>query len=144
MLKQPNKTDDWTDAVQVDQQGPKQKLQTICPVFALVCYKCDQPFLTMNRLVGLVVKASALRAEDPGFKSHLHQDFFSVLSHTSDLKIGTQMATLLGTWWPGVSILWLGEMKSLVCNFYLSVALAARTLTSMLLPRTLSSQQTTS
>ena len=35
-------------------------------------------------LVGLVVKASASRAEDPGFKSHLCGDS----SHTSDLKIG--------------------------------------------------------
>ena len=41
------------------------------------------------------------------------------------------MATLLGAWhyrvhtvtdWPGVSILWLGEMENLICNFYLSVA----------------------
>ena len=45
------------------------------------------------------------------------------------------MATLPGTWryrvstgtgWPGVCRLWLGEMESLVCNFYLSVA--ARTI----------------
>ena len=55
-------------------------------------------------------------------------------SHTSDFKIGTPVATLpcawryrvsAGTGWPSVSILWLGvpaEMKSLVCNFYLSVA----------------------
>ena len=51
-------------------------------------------------------------------------------SHTSDLKIGTPVATLPGAWrhrvgagtgWPGVSILWLGEI-SLICNFYLSVA----------------------
>ena len=27
-----------------------------------------------------------------------------------------------GTGRPGVSILWLGEMESLVCNFYISVA----------------------
>ena len=26
-----------------------------------------------------------------------------------------------GTGWPGVTIPWLGEMKSLICNFYLSV-----------------------
>ena len=52
-------------------------------------------------------------------------------SHTSDLKIGTPVATLPGTWrywvsagtgWPSASILWLGEMENLVCNFYLSVA----------------------
>ena len=86
--------------------------------------------LPQDRLVGLVVKASASRAEDPGLKSRLRRDF-SGSGHTSDLKIGTPVATLPGTWryrvragtgWPGVSILWLGEMESLVCNFYLSVA----------------------
>ena len=80
------------------------------------------------RFVGLVVKASALRAEDPGFESRLRRDF-SGSSHTSDLKIGTPVATLPGAWRyrvntgtgrPGVSIL--GEVESLICNFYLSVA----------------------
>ena len=80
-------------------------------------------------LAGLVVKASSLGMEDPGFESHLRQDF-SRSSHTSDL-IGTPVATLPGAWHyrvsagtgrPGVSILWLGEVESLVCNFYLSVA----------------------
>ena len=65
------------------------------------------------RLVGLVVKASASRAEDPGFESHLRR-IFSGLSHTSDFKIGTPVATLPGAWcyrvsagtgWPGVSTL---------------------------------------
>ena len=50
-----------------------------------------------NHLTGLVVKASASRAEDPGFESHLRQDF-SGSSHTSDLKIGTPVPTLPGTW----------------------------------------------
>ena len=59
-------------------------------------------------------KASASRAEDPGFESRLRRDFFSGSSHTSDLKIGTPVATLPGAWrfWvstgtgrPGVSIL---------------------------------------
>ena len=68
---------------------------------------------TNNHLVGLVVKASALRAEDPRFESHLHQDF-SRSSHTCELKIGSPVATLPGarrfrvsawTGWPGVSIL---------------------------------------
>ena len=75
-------------------------------------------------------KASASRAEDPRFESRLRRDF-SRSSHTSDLKTGTPMATLPGAWryrvsagtgQPGVSILWLGEMESLICNFYLSVA----------------------
>ena len=82
-----------------------------------------------GRLVGLVVKASTSRA-DPGFKSCFRRDF-SGSSHTDDFKIGTQVATLPGAWryrvsagtgHPGVSILWLGEVESLVCNFYLSVA----------------------
>ena len=55
---------------------------------------------------------------------------FSGSSHTSDLKIGTPVAILLGAWRyrvsagtgrPGVSILRLGEMESWICN-YLSVA----------------------
>ena len=32
------------------------------------------------RLVGLVVKASASRAKDPGFESRLRRDFFGVES----------------------------------------------------------------
>ena len=50
-----------------------------------------------HRLAGQVVKASALGAEDPGFGTRLGWDF-SELSHTSDLKIGTPVATLPGTW----------------------------------------------
>ena len=70
-----------------------------------VCYS--------DRLGGLVVKASALGAEDPGFESRLRRDF-SGSSHTSDLKVGTPLATLPGAWryrvsagtgLPGVSIL---------------------------------------
>ena len=66
-----------------------------------------------DRLVGLVVKASALRAEDPMFESRLCWDF-SGFSHTSDLKIDTPVPTLPGTWcyrvsagtgWPIVSVL---------------------------------------
>ena len=43
----------------------------------------------------------------------------------------TPVATLPGTWlyrvnagtgWPSVSVLWLGEVESLICNFYLCVA----------------------
>ena len=34
-----------------------------------------------NRLVGLVVKASASRAEDPGFESRLRRDFSEVVSY---------------------------------------------------------------
>ena len=57
---------------------------------------------------------STSRAGDPGFDSRLCCGDFSGLSHTSDLKIGTPVATLpgtsryrdtTGTGWPGVSIL---------------------------------------
>ena len=53
---------------------------------------------------------------------------FLVSSHTSDLSCGSSVAALPGTWhyrisagtgWPCVSILWLGEIESLIC---LSVA----------------------
>ena len=78
-----------------------------------------------NRLGGLVVKASASRVEDPCFESRLHWDF-SGSSHTGDFKTGTPVATLPGAWryrvstgtgGPGVSILLLGEVESLICNF---------------------------
>ena len=68
---------------------------------------------TSHRLGGLVVKASASGAEDPGFESRFRRDF-SGSSHTSDLNIGTPLATLPGAWRyrvsagtgrPGVSIL---------------------------------------
>ena len=63
------------------------------------------------------------------FKSNLWQYFYGS-SDTSDLKIGTPVATLPGAWRyrvssgtgrPGVSILWLGEVESWIYNFYLSV-----------------------
>ena len=65
-----------------------------------------------DHLVGQVVKASAWRAEDPGFDSQLRCGDFSGLSHTGDLK--NWHPTLKGAWhyrvsagtgWPGVSIL---------------------------------------
>ena len=78
-----------------------------CPVLLQLSF----PLLS-HRLVGLVVKASASRAEDPGFESRLRRDF-SGSSHTSDFKIGTPVAPLSGVWCykvsagtgrPGVSI----------------------------------------
>ena len=59
--------------------------------------------LKIHRLVGLVVKASASRAEDPGFESLLRRDF-SGSSHTRNLKIGTPVATLPGGWRSRVSV----------------------------------------
>ena len=60
------------------------------------------------------------------FESRLRRDFSGVKSYQC-----TPVAILPGAWryrvgagtgWPGVSILLLGEMESLICNFYLSVA----------------------
>ena len=45
-------------------------------------------------LVGLVVKASGSRAEDPGFDSRLQRDFSGV----SDSKIVTPVATVPVAW----------------------------------------------
>ena len=76
-----------------------------------------------------MAKAYTSESEDPGFESSLRQDF-SRSSQTSDFKIGTPVATQSGAWHyrvsagtgqPSVSILWLGEVESLICNFYLSV-----------------------
>ena len=79
-----------------------------------MCVACSALFPHIrDRLGGLVVKASASGAEDPGFESRLLRDF-SGSSHTSDFKIGTPVATLPGAWRyrvsagtgrPGVSIL---------------------------------------
>ena len=55
-----------------------------------------------NRLVGLVVKAPASRAEDPWFESRWRRDF-SGSSHISDLNIGTPVANLPSAWGSRVS-----------------------------------------
>ena len=84
-----------------------------------------------NRLVGLGVRRPPWERKIPG-SNPACTGIFSGSSHTSDFKIGTPVATLPGAWWryrvsagigrPGVSILWLGEVESLICNFYLRVA----------------------
>ena len=72
---------------------------------------CPPPLATgvflwrYDHLVGLVVKASASRVEDPGFESCLRWDF-SRSSYTSDLKTGTLVATLSGV---------IGSVLGLVC-----------------------------
>ena len=70
-------------------------------------------FIFHHRLTGLVVKASALGAEDPGFRSRLQRDLFGS-SHTSEVKIGTPVATL-----PGVleSALGLVSLVSVYCDW---------------------------
>ena len=52
-----------------------------------------------ERLVGLVVKVSVSRAEDPGLESRLRRDFSSS-NHTNDekKKNRTAVATLPGAW----------------------------------------------
>ena len=73
----------------------------------------------------------ALRLANLGLIPAVVVDHLSRLNRTSKLKIGTPVTTLpgacryrvsAGTGWSGVSILWLGEIESLVCSFYLSVA----------------------
>ena len=83
------------------------------PVHSLMLSSHRFLCLPLHRLVGLVVKASDSGAENLGFESRFWRDF-SGSSHTSDLKIGTPVATLPGAWRckvsagtgrPGVSIL---------------------------------------
>ena len=84
----------------------------------------------MDRFVGLVVKRPPRERKIPGSNPTWTRIFLGS-SHTSDLKIGSPVASLLGAWhyrvsagtgWAVVSILGLGEMESWICNFYLSVA----------------------
>ena len=86
--------------------------------------------LNTNCLAGLVVRRPSQEWKMPGSNPACAW-IFSGSSHTSDWKIGTPVATLPGAWWyrvstgtgqPGVSILWLGEVERLICNFYLRVA----------------------
>ena len=78
-----------------------------------------------------MIKAFTSRSADPGFNSRFLHGDFSGSSHTSDLELGTPKATLPGAWRhrvsagtdrPSVSMLWLGEIESLIYNFYLCVA----------------------
>ena len=100
-----------------------EELTYLDPRISLVCW-------LHYRLAGLMVKASASGAEDPGFESRWRRDF-SGSSHISDLNTGTPVAALPGAWRysvspgtsrSGVCILWLGEMESSIYSFYLSVA----------------------
>ena len=87
-----------------------------------------------HRPDGLVVKAPASRTANPEFDSVFLRGDFSGSRPASELKIGTPVATLPGEWryrvsagtgWPGVNILRLGEIESLICSLYLSVAARA-------------------
>ena len=96
----------------------------------MTCYKClwcclggggggggtepdTVPFPTIHRLVDLVVTCPPRERMIPG-SNRARAGIFSGSSHTSDLKIGTPVATLPGAWcyrvsagtgWPVVSIL---------------------------------------
>ena len=76
-------------------------------------------FCTGDRLLGLVVKASASRVEVLGSIPTCDMGIFLdwVISVTSKLAL-----QWLPCQAPGIIILWLGEVESLICNFYLSVA----------------------
>ena len=135
-------------------------LGALCFVFSLPLFHHHQlvsPCCLAYRLVGLVERRPPRERKIP--RSNPACDgIFSGSSHTSDLKIGTPVAALPGAWRyrvssgtgrPGVSILWLGEVESLTCNFYLSVS--ARKIvwadpslryTSMLLGRYTTNKQT--
>ena len=67
-----------------------------------------------------------LESGRPGVRLPLAPRGFFWDLHTSDLNIGTQVAIFAGaqgysvragTGWPGVGILWLGKIESLICNF---------------------------
>ena len=66
--------------------------------------------LPTDLLVGLVVKASASRAEDLGFDSPLRRDL-SGSSHTSDLQIACQVPGVIG------SVLGLVSPVSVYCDW---------------------------
>ena len=79
----------------------------------LSLYKDQSHLQYTHRLVGLVVRRSPREREIPG-SNPACAGIFSGSSHTSDLKIGTPVATLPGAWRyrvsigtgrPGVSIL---------------------------------------
>ena len=70
----------------------KNESSPSCFFFFFFFFFCPSPrvldrscLTTLDRLVGLVVKASASRAEDSGSESRLRRDF-SGSSHTSDFK----------------------------------------------------------
>ena len=95
------------------------------PTLFLPCFGSH----TTHRLVGLVVKRPPRERKIPR-SNPACAGIFSGSSHTSDLNIGTPVVTLPGAWGyrvnagtgrPGVSILWLGEVESWICNFCLSV-----------------------
>ena len=92
---------------------------SVLPSLYVLSNPCSSPGL--HRLFDTGGKGVHLESGRPGFDSHLRRGSFSKSSHVSDLKLGTPVATLPGTWrftagagtgWPGVRRLWLGELDS--------------------------------
>ena len=107
------------EEVRVNGLGSKFDLQLLSQcgstytVLADPSLRCNSMFMGRYRLVGLVVKRPPRERKIPG-SNPACAGIFSGSSHTSDLKIGTPLATLLGAWRyrvsagtgrPGVSIL---------------------------------------
>ena len=112
---------------------PASHASPLCPKTRSTQYPEDiynKSLPWIHRLVSLVARRPPWERKIPG-SNPACAGIFSGSSHTSDFKIGTPVATLPGAWRyrvstgtgrPGVSILWLGEVERLICNFYLSVA----------------------
>ena len=64
--------------------------------------------------LGYGVSIESNRLED-------HSQMFQ-LTHICDFKLAQLVAILPNAWRLGISILWLGEIASLIYNFYLSAA----------------------
>ena len=69
--------------------------------------------LSVHRLVGLMVKASASGTEDPGFEFRLRRDF-SRSSHNSDLKLALQCLHCQA---PAITVLGLVGPVSVYCDW---------------------------
>ena len=108
--------------------------QTVTGLCEMKISSCCLTFIvshhTEDHLFGLMVRRPPRERKIPG-SNPTCAGIFSGSRHTSDSKIGTPVATLPGAWHyrvsagtgqPGISILWLSEVESLICNFYLSVA----------------------
>ena len=91
----------------------RTRLKFICPSKLTFHFQSKHLFCVQDRLVGLVVRRPPRERKIPG-SNPACGGIFSGSSHTSDLNIGTPVATLPGAWRyrvsagtgrPGVSIL---------------------------------------
>ena len=80
MIKQCKRRSDMSLLVNNRRQSYSNRLSSSGIVRACVPV-CECLPTSGDRLVGLVVKASASRAEGPGFESRLRRDFFGVESY---------------------------------------------------------------